>query len=223
MFTPTRSLLLALVPASIVIVLDQITKAWALDALGRGPCGPDGDGCIDVFWTLRFNLVFNEGAAFSTGTSFGPVFALVAAIMSGVLLYMANQRTDRLSPLLLGTVVGGAIGNLIDRITRADDGIGSGAVIDFIDFQWWPVFNVADMAVVGGVIALIAHSMLDPTASGVASDPPADGGAGTADGIGAGPDDLSRADDHDAAADAARVPDDADAERVPGDSPAPDG
>ncbi|MEM7010913.1 MAG: signal peptidase II [Verrucomicrobiota bacterium] len=56
---------------------------------------------------------------------------------------------------------GGAIGNLIDRMVRAEDGIATGKVIDFIDFQWWPIFNVADMGVVVGVICFIVYSMFE--------------------------------------------------------------
>ena len=99
--------------------------------------------------------MFNTGAAFARGQGFGPVLGVLVAIISVVLLIVAARRTDRLGPVFLGLVIGGAIGNLIDRITRAEDGFLSGAVVDFVDLGWWPVFNVADSAVVVGVLAFV--------------------------------------------------------------------
>ncbi|MEL7158641.1 MAG: signal peptidase II [Actinomycetota bacterium] len=159
--TVNRSLRRALLTAGLVVVADQLTKLWAVRTLGLGPCGADPDNCIDLFWTLRFNLVENPGAAFSTGTSLGPLFALIALVMTVVLFNVARKRTDRWGPILLGLIGGGAVGNLIDRMVRADDGIASGKVIDFVDFQWWPVFNVADMGVVMGVIVFVVYSMFE--------------------------------------------------------------
>ena len=63
---------------------------------------------------------------------------------------------------LFGGLAGGAVGNLADRLFRADDGFLSGAVIDFIDLQWWPIFNIADIAIVGGVLSLIGLSLVRP-------------------------------------------------------------
>ncbi|MCP3988500.1 MAG: signal peptidase II [Actinomycetia bacterium] len=153
-------------PAVLVIVIDQATKVWADNRLTAGPCLPGGDECIDLVLGLRFHLVHNQGAAFSTGPQLGPVFGLVALLMSVVLFNLARKRNDALGQVLLGLIAGGAIGNLIDRIVRADDGLLSGAVIDFIDVQWWPVFNVADSAVVVGVIALIVYSFLEADVEG---------------------------------------------------------
>jgi len=64
--------------------------------------------------------------------------------------------------VLFGAIAGGAIGNVIDRIFRAKDGFMSGGVIDFIDFQWWPIFNVADIAVVCGAMGLMWLSFREP-------------------------------------------------------------
>ncbi|MCP4222872.1 MAG: signal peptidase II [Actinomycetia bacterium] len=153
-------------PAVLVIVIDQATKVWADNRLTAGPCLPGGDECIDLVLGLRFHLVHNQGAAFSTGPQLGPVFGLVALLMSVVLFNLARKRNDALGQVLLGLIAGGAIGNLIDRIVRAGDGLLSGAVIDFIDVRWWPVFNVADSAVVVGVIALIVYSFLEADVEG---------------------------------------------------------
>lgn len=169
------SLRLALVVATIVVIVDQATKRWALNALGTGSCDQP-DACIDLFAGIRFNLVFNTGAAFTRGSGYGPVLAVLAFFMAGFLFYLASRRVDRLGVILFAVIAGGAIGNLLDRIFRADDGLFSGAVIDFIDLGWWPVFNIADSAIVVGVVAIIVMSFLEqepePTAeSAVESEP----------------------------------------------------
>lgn len=142
-----------------IIVIDQLTKEWALNTLAPGPCSQP-DACIDLVAGVRFNLVFNTGAAFSGGRGFGPLIGVLAMIMTGVLIYLSTRRQDRFGIVLFGALAGGAVGNLIDRIFRADDGPLSGAVIDFIDVGWWPVFNIADMAIVIGVVSIIAHAFL---------------------------------------------------------------
>ena len=135
--------------ALVVLSIDQLTKWWATEELSAGRT-------IDLFWTLRFNLVHNEGAAFSLGTGFTPLIAL-GAICIAIAVIALSRRVER-PPLLLilGLVLGGALGNVVDRFFRSGDGFLQGAVIDFIDFQWWPVFNVADIAVVvGGILAVL--------------------------------------------------------------------
>ncbi len=156
---PGRALRRSLPVAALVVIVDQLTKWWALEALLPGSCAQP-DACIDLIGGARFHLVFNNGAAFSRGTGFGPVLGILAVIMAGVLLFLSSRRPDRFGQVLFGAVAGGAVGNLLDRIFRADDGILSGAVIDFIDLRWWPVFNIADSAIVVGVIGIIAHAFL---------------------------------------------------------------
>ncbi|MEZ5208643.1 MAG: signal peptidase II [Acidimicrobiales bacterium] len=137
-----------LVVAAIVLALDQLTKWWALATVS--------DRTIDVVWTLRLHVTHNTGAAFSlfAGSGIGPLIALVAVGIVGVLLWQGRFVTSRLGTVALGMVLGGAVGNLIDRVFRGD-GVLDGAVVDFIDLQWWPVFNVADAAVVVGSILLV--------------------------------------------------------------------
>jgi signal peptidase II len=135
------------------VAADQATKQWAVNRLDRSPCSVEGS-CIDLFWTLRFRLSFNSGAAFSSFTGGGSVLGVIAIAMSVYLAVLASRSTDSWSPWVFGTIIGGAVGNLTDRVFRADDGLLSGAVVDFIDFQFWPIFNVADIAIVGGVIVL---------------------------------------------------------------------
>jgi len=142
------------VVALVIIALDQITKVWAASALV--------DRDIDLFWTARLHLIRNYGSAFGVGSQLGRWLAVIIVfVIIGVVLY-SRTVTNRLMLLLLGGIVGGAIGNLIDRLLRAEDGFMSGGVVDFIDFQWWPVFNVADMAVVVSALGLMVLSLREP-------------------------------------------------------------
>ena len=129
-----------------VLVLDQLTKTWALRVLD--------DRIIDVVGSLRLRLVFNTGSAFSIGAGLGPVLALVGVAIVVVLLRASRDLVGTPALVALGLVVGGAVGNLADRAFRGGDGLLHGAVVDFVDLQWWPVFNVADMAICAGVALL---------------------------------------------------------------------
>lgn len=138
----------ALVAAAAVVTLDQLTKWWALEALAD-------DRVIDLVWTLRLRLVFNTGAAFSSFEGLGPLLAVAAVAVVAALLLNRRLVSGRWSAVATGSVAGGALGNLADRIFRSDDGFLNGAVVDFIDVQWWPVWNVADMGVVLGGAVLV--------------------------------------------------------------------
>ncbi len=138
----------ALIAAAAVVTLDQLTKWWALEALAD-------DRVIDLVWTLRLRLVFNTGAAFSSFEGLGPLLGVAAVAVVAVLLLNRRLVSGRWSAVATGSIAGGALGNLADRIFRADDGFLSGAVVDFIDVQWWPVWNVADMGVVLGGAAVV--------------------------------------------------------------------
>ncbi|MFT7646003.1 MAG: signal peptidase II [Candidatus Poriferisodalaceae bacterium] len=131
-----------LVTAGLTLAIDQATKIWALSALSDGP--------IEVVWKLRFLLVHNPGFAFSRGQGLGPLLGVLAVVIA-VVLWRAKAKVDGLPALAsIGLVVGGALGNLADRLFRGEAWL-RGSVVDFIDFQFWPVFNVADMAIVVGV------------------------------------------------------------------------
>ena len=104
-------------------------------------------------WTLRLSLTYNTGTAFSLGLGLGPFIGVAAVLIVVALARLGRTVVSPLGVVALGLVMGGAVGNLADRVFRARDGFLDGAVIDFIDLQWWPVFNVADMAIViGGVL-----------------------------------------------------------------------
>lgn len=145
------------------VVLDQLTKAWA-DSLGGRR--------IDVIWTLRFQLTINKGASFSLGNGFGAWIGVIALVVVGFLVWQGRSVGTRLGAIALGMIVGGALGNVIDRAFRGDGGFFSGGVIDFIDLQWWPVFNVADIGVVCGAILLVFTMLRAP-----------DGGGATEEGV----------------------------------------
>ncbi|MCY4665303.1 MAG: signal peptidase II, partial [Acidimicrobiaceae bacterium] len=134
-----------------VVAADQLTKWWALEAL-------DGGHVIDLVWTLRLRLVFNTGAAFSTFQGLGPLLGVAAVAVAAVLLLNRRLVSDRWSATAAGCIAGGALGNLADRLFRSSGGFLDGAVVDFIDVQWWPVWNVADMGVVLGGAALVWHA-----------------------------------------------------------------
>jgi signal peptidase II len=133
-----------------VVALDQLTKTWAERALADEP--------IHVIWTLWLDLTYNPGAAFGSARGFTPVITALAVAVLIALVGLSRSTTSKLGVLALGMVIGGATGNLVDRLVR-DNG---GAVIDFIDFRWYPVFNVADMAVVIGAALLIISSRRQP-------------------------------------------------------------
>jgi signal peptidase II len=135
-----------------VIAVDQATKHWAVTRLGA-------DREIEVFWTLQFNLAFNSGMAFSRGEGLGPLIAVIATVVIVWLLVSLRTETTRLSTVGMGLVIGGAAGNLIDRLFRNEAWL-SGAVVDFIDLQWFPIFNIADMAINIGAAALILNAIL---------------------------------------------------------------
>ena len=138
--------------ALLVIAFDQLTKHWAVTSLGT-------DREIDVFWTLQFNLGFNNGMAFGQAQGFGPLIAIVATLVIVYLLVTLRNEASRMSTIGMGLLIGGAAGNLIDRLLRGDDGVLRGAVVDFIDFQWFPIFNIADMAINVGAFSLILNSI----------------------------------------------------------------
>jgi signal peptidase II len=140
--------------AGIVVVLDQLTKHLALNSL-------KGDRSIEAIpGILRFRLTFNSGGAFgllqgAPGLFLVATIAIVAAILLGV-----RKVEDHRWAIPLGMVLGGGVGNVIDRIVR-DTG---GGVVDFIDVHVisWPVFNVADSAIVIGAALILLTSLRSP-------------------------------------------------------------
>jgi signal peptidase II len=142
-----------------VFVADQLTKEWALNALTVG-------APRHVFWTLHWNLVFNSGMAFSKGRGLGPLIAVIVPVVVGLIVRSLHTSKRLISAVIIGLIVGGAAGNLSDRMFRVGDGFLGGHVVDFIDLRWWPVWNIADAAVVIGMVLLaIEWSRHKPVAS----------------------------------------------------------
>jgi signal peptidase II len=131
-----------------IVALDQITKHWAVNALTDEPPR-------HVIWTLQWNLAFNRGMAFSKGQALGPIIGVAAIVIVVVVLVSVRKNTSWVVAAAAGFVVGGALGNLVDRCFR-DAGWLRGSVVDFIDFQWFPIFNIADAGVnVGGALFVL--------------------------------------------------------------------
>ncbi len=131
-----------------VIAVDQVTKALVIHSLSHGRV-------INLFGGLvLLDYTVNSGAAFGILRARGLLFILVAVLVSGFIV--VSYRRVVTSPLptriALGLILGGAIGNLIDRLRL-------GHVVDFIDLGWWPVFNLADSSIVIGVVLLALFAL----------------------------------------------------------------
>ena len=143
--------------SALVLGLDQWSKAWVLDSLPEYVAVP----VIDGFW--NWYRTYNTGAAFSFLADAGGwqkwFFIVLAFAISGLMVWMLARtpRRDWRQALPLALVIGGAIGNVIDRILH-------GHVIDFIQWHvgqhYWPAFNIADSAVVGGAIGIALFGLL---------------------------------------------------------------
>ena len=133
----------------IVFLLDFISKFWAMSSLV--PHQP-----IAIFHCFNLYLTFNRGVSFSmfsASSSIG-VWGLIAltGTISACIIYFIQKETEKLTRVGLALVLGGAIGNLIDRIRF-------GSVVDFLDFYWsihhWPAFNIADSAICIGTFLIL--------------------------------------------------------------------
>ena len=131
--------------AATVTLLDRLTKLWAEHTLqGRSP--------IELLPGVRLAFTTNAGGAFSIGGGAPLVFVTATVVVSALIAVTASRHERVLTSIALGLVLGGALGNLADRLLR---GPGfRGHVVDFIDVGPWPVFNLADSAIVIGAILL---------------------------------------------------------------------
>jgi signal peptidase II len=136
-----------LTTAGFVVIVDQVTKSLALDGLAEGPVD-----LIDGVLTLR--LTFNTGGAFGILQSVPAFFLIASGAVVVMILFWVRRIEDRSWIVPLGLVLGGGIGNLIDRVMRDTPG-----VVDFVDLHVWPVFNVADSAITIGVIMMLWLSL----------------------------------------------------------------
>jgi lipoprotein signal peptidase len=151
-----------LVFAALLLIADQASKYWVLEVINlpqwrnipvieMGPVG------------LDLTMVWNRGVTFGLFSGEGSwnhlILAALALVVAGFLLRWLMRSETRLVTYALGAVIGGAVGNVIDRVRF-------GAVVDFVDVHawgWhWYVFNVADAAIVCGVLALVADALIRP-------------------------------------------------------------
>ena len=144
----TRWVIVAIVA---VVAIDQVTKSWAVSALADGPHHVIGQ-------TVEFELTRNGGSAFSRFQGITPILAVGAIIVTVVLVRVLRATTDWVLVCALTLVLGGALGNLTDRIFRAP-GFLRGHVVDFVAVGWWPIFNVADSCITIGGILLVLRSL----------------------------------------------------------------
>jgi signal peptidase II len=148
-----RRLPLLLSVAAVVLLLDIASKVVAVRYLTPGqPVSIIGD-------TVTWTLVRNSGAAFSMATGYTWVLTLTAVGVVIGILWMGPRLVSPWWALGLGMILGGALGNLVDRFFRSPGPL-RGHVVDFLSIGWWPVFNLADPAVVGGAILLVVLSFL---------------------------------------------------------------
>ena len=154
--TRSRDDLLSVAVVAAVVLVDQLTKNWALDHYLFRP--------RHIVWTLELTVAHNTGTAFSllSGKGVGPVVALLAIVVIAVVARSMRGVSGRSTAIAVGLVVGGAIGNLGDRAFRSHSGFLQGAVVDWINFQWWPVFNAADSAIVVGAVMLAVVAVRTP-------------------------------------------------------------
>lgn len=137
--------------AAIAYLLDRFTKSWAESSLATRPPIEIIPGVFHLSYTT------NSGGAFGIGESAPLLFAGASAVVIGFIVWASFRLARPLTAIGLGLVLGGAVGNLTDRLIRGP-GL-SGRVIDFLDFRIWPVFNLADAAIVIGA-ALLAWASL---------------------------------------------------------------
>lgn len=136
--------------AVLAYALDRVTKAWAADALsGRAP--------IEVIpGVLHLTYTTNSGGAFGFGQSAPWLFAGATILVAGIVVVVSARLSHASVAVALGLVLGGALGNLTDRVMNGP-GL-TGRVTDFIDLRIWPVFNLADTSVVVGAVLLALAS-----------------------------------------------------------------
>jgi signal peptidase II len=127
---------------ALVLVADQVTKKLARDGVRPGEEDP-------ILPALKLVNVRNEGVAFGIDAGGKTlVIALIALALLALVLYFARHTARPLIWLPTGLLIGGALGNIVDRVR-------DGAVTDFLKLPAWPAFNVADVAITAGVILLV--------------------------------------------------------------------
>ncbi len=133
-----------------VVIVDLVTKRVAADRFA------DGD-LVLIPGFLRLTFVENPGAAFSLFRDAGPFFGVAAIVVTAVVLWTLRASRPLLEVVAFGLIIGGALGNLSDRLFRGD-GLLDGKVIDWVDLWRIPTFNLADASITFAVALLLIHS-----------------------------------------------------------------
>ena len=147
--TGAAKLAVAVGVVAAVVLADQLSKRWAVDRLVSGP--------VHVIWRLDFVLSTNTGSAFSLFQGATGVLMVVAIALVAVLLVLVWRAPTLLRAAILGLILGGALGNLADRLFRDLHG----GVVDFVDFHFFPSFNVADSCITIGCNLLLFSLLFD--------------------------------------------------------------
>jgi signal peptidase II len=130
-----------------VVALDQLTKAWAVSNLPGSPVSIVGS-------TIELRLARNTGSAFSLFQNVTPLLAVLAVGVALILVRAVHRAYERTVLVALALVLGGALGNVADRLFRSPGWL-RGAVVDFVRLDGWPTFNVADSAITIGAVVLV--------------------------------------------------------------------
>jgi len=146
------SRLISYLVALVTLLADLATKTWAVASLSNG----EPREVIGSF--LKFHYARNSGAAFSLGTGSTWIFTLVASVVAIAIVFYAKQVRNRAWAIAFGLVLGGALGNLADRIFRTPGAL-RGHVVDWIELPRWPIFNVADSAIVIAACLIVLLSL----------------------------------------------------------------
>ncbi|MDN4612044.1 signal peptidase II [Arthrobacter sp. IIF3SC--B10] len=128
-------------------VIDQLTKAWVVSTMSEGQVIP----VLPTLLSWRF--IRNPGAAFSIGTDYTWVFTIIMVVVAVAIALQVRNIASWGWSVALGLVLGGALGNLTDRLLR-EPSFGQGHVVDFIALPNFAIFNIADSAVVSGVVLI---------------------------------------------------------------------
>lgn len=149
--TVSRNTFVFLITIAIVILLDQAAKALLVEFM------EPSQSVRVIPGVLKFTYVENPGAAFGlfAGSKQLIFWVALAIVVATLIWFFYTRKSESVITFIgLGCIIGGACGNLIDRILR-------GKVVDFIDLSWWPVFNTADLAIVVGVIIIMISMIFD--------------------------------------------------------------
>lgn len=149
--SPTRRLLILAAVAATAYALDVISKVIVAARLADHPPVKVIPGVLDL------ELTRNPGAAFGMATGATVLFTLVALVVVGVIVRSAQRLGSTAWAVVLGLLLGGALGNLTDRLVRAPGPL-RGEVVDWIHLHHWPIFNLADSAIVVGVVLALVVS-----------------------------------------------------------------